>query len=415
MRLAIQAIVDKPKTHQIRERLEERVDITVAQQVDRLLSDELRREIIRTKSYSPTINKQLVSLRRGDYNSIFGCGIEEKVQVVTKNIGNLMVRTSAGDCVSATSDQGINSMLNNLKLSGEIDCNNIIAPMQIESNCWFNTLFMQYFISDKGRKFSRFLRQLMIQGITVDDYPITPPKLRDAFLLFNAAIEACYNHDESTTDLALALNTNTIVRGIYASIPTEFKKRNPNIIDVGKAGNPLVYYSGIINYLTTTSYLYPPKLELVNNLQKYNEVIKRGVNLTIPHIIVVETVDTIKKGGKNWLLAMNTELPLTFSVRNQAGTDTATYQLDSVAVRDTKKKHFCCVITCNNKEYGFDGASLSRMTPFKWKQLINVDHNWTFPGSTWIKTVGNEVIDAKDNIYWNFKNAYSCYNYYRIK
>jgi hypothetical protein len=164
LKSAVKAIVEQPRTRDIRESLEQNVDIAVAQQTDRLLSDELRREIIRQKSYSPTINKLLVSLRRGDYSSIFGCGIEKQLQLVTKNIKDLKVRTSSGSCVSAKSEQGINAMINNLKLSNIINCNTIITPMQLESNCWFNSFFIIFFISDKGRKFSRALRQLMIEG-----------------------------------------------------------------------------------------------------------------------------------------------------------------------------------------------------------------------------------------------------------
>ena len=41
--------------------------------------------------------------------------------------------------------------------------------------------------------------------------------------------------------------------------------------------------------------------------------------------------------------------------------DKATYQIDSVAIIDTQRQHFCCLITYDKDEYGFDGASFKRV------------------------------------------------------
>jgi hypothetical protein len=419
MRSAVKAIVEKPTTEQIRQRLEQNVDLSTAQQVDRLLSDELRREIMRTKSYSPTINKLLVSLRKGDYSSIFGCGAERQLQLVTKSFDTLKVRTKSGKCVSANSEQGKNAMLNNLKLSGEINCNHIIAPIQAQSNCWFNCFFMIFFISDKGRKFSRFLRQLIIQGKTLDNIQITPKKLHDAFLLLNVAIEACYNHNNSTTDIALALNTNSIIKGIYNSL---LRKKKVNIFDVGKSGNPIAYYKEIIDYLTSTARLRSPTLNIIYNKTQYNDIINRSIYNDKPHIISIYLYDDVIT-DTNYLKSSTTDLPLTFKIKPHGTTETVTYQLDSVVVRDIKKKHFCCLLTCNGKEYGFDGASFSRMYPFKWKSLINTNHDWTFPGSRWKREEYTDIDESLysiydteiyESIYWNFKKSFCMYNYYRI-
>jgi hypothetical protein len=61
------------------------------------------------------------------------------------------------------------------------------------------------------------------------------------------------------------------------------------------------------------------------------------------------------------------------------------------------------------------GLVFSRMYPFNWKQKLNKNQDWTFPGSTW-KREGNNTKqrDTGEYIYWNFKNAYCCYNYFRI-
>ena len=63
-------------------------------------------------------------------------------------------------------------LLNNLKTSKNINCGDIIPPKQVLSNCWFNTFFVTFFISDKGRKFFRYLRKSMITGILPNKEPI---------------------------------------------------------------------------------------------------------------------------------------------------------------------------------------------------------------------------------------------------
>ena len=60
-------------------------------------------------------------------------------------------------------------MLKNLNIEAKkINYNLILAPKQSLSNCWFNAFFMIFFISDKGRKFCRYLCKSMITGITRD-------------------------------------------------------------------------------------------------------------------------------------------------------------------------------------------------------------------------------------------------------
>ena len=85
----------------------------------------------------------------------------------------------------------------------------------------------------------------------------------------------------------------------------------------------------------------------------------------------------------------------------------ATYHLDSTAIIDTHRQHFCCLITYDKKEYGFDGASFKRLNPFKWKRLINKNQEWTFQGS-------NFNNDPTTPIKWNFLDGYRDLFYYRV-
>lgn len=419
MREAVQTIVNKPKTIQIRQAIESQPTLATVRQADRLLSDELRREIIKTKSYSPTINKLLISLRRGDYSSIFGCGAERDIQQVSNDINNIQVRVGTNPdgsqiCVGAKTIQGVNAMLNNLKLIEQINCDNIIAPMQIQSNCWFNSFFMQFFISDKGRKFSRALRQLMIQGHSLNGRPIVPEKLRDSFLLLNTAIEACYNYDGSSKDIALALNTNSIIRGIASSIPKSFIERKM-ITDVNKPGNPTSYYKSLVNYLTNTTESELPVFYSIVFKSEFERVIMNGrISFFFPHIIFISTFSgPMRKNDYLYSKDPTVQIPTKFTLRSSATPgDIATYELDSATVRDTKNKHFCSTLVCNKKEYGFDGASFSRMSQLGWKKMINVNRDWTFRGSTWVEPSG--IVTDKP-IYWNFKKSYVTYFYYRTK
>jgi len=83
------------------------------------------------------------------------------------------------------------------------------------------------------------------------------------------------------------------------------------------------------------------------------------------------------------------------------------YVLDSVVIRDTTAAHFCSLLTCKGEEKGFDGASLSRVSPFKWKQFINSNKQWTFKGSNWNNKEG-------DPIWWNFRDGYQILFYYKV-
>jgi hypothetical protein len=192
--------------------------------------------------------------------------------------------------------------------------------------------------------------------------PITPKKLHDAFLLLNAAIEACYNHNNSSTDIALALNTNSIIKGIYYALLRKTKK--VNITDVGKPSNPIAFYEEIIIYLASTSYFISPKFYRINYVDQYDKLINNRLFINIPSMIFIETYDSLPRGS-NIISSLNTDMPLTFTITKPGTTETIKYQLDSVVVRDTKKKHFCALFMCNGLEYGFDGASFLSYVSFQ--------------------------------------------------
>ena len=70
-------------------------------------------------------------------------------------------------CLNYNDKYVIKYLLQNLKSSKHLNVEEFIYPKQLMANCWFNTLYMIFFISDKGRKFFKFFRQFMITGKTI--------------------------------------------------------------------------------------------------------------------------------------------------------------------------------------------------------------------------------------------------------
>ena len=67
-------------------------------------------------------------------------------------------------CLNWNDEKVKSLLLINLNSKKNIDFSKIIGPQQYLSNCWFNTALMCLFISDKGRKFTRGMRNDMING-----------------------------------------------------------------------------------------------------------------------------------------------------------------------------------------------------------------------------------------------------------
>ena len=97
-------------------------------------------------------------------------------------------------CINFDTKEAQIILLSNLASTKLAPIETIIAPKQYRSNCWFNTMYMIFFVSDKGRKFFKFFRQLMIEGNTMRSglvkKPNIPSRLWKAFALLNMAIEA---------------------------------------------------------------------------------------------------------------------------------------------------------------------------------------------------------------------------------
>ena len=266
------------------------------------------------KSFSPMINNVIVSLKPGEYENIFKCGITlnkvKQGEPLKISIGNKMVKkggvvTSEPICVSSTSNKAKSVLLKNLKRIKTLDCSKIIAPVQKKSNCWFNTMFMTFFISDKGRKFFRFFRQLMIEGAHANGEKIKSSKMRNALFLFNLCIEASVGGNfDADRMIALTMDTNNVIQYIYDSIPKKYKSRYKSIREVDDSGNPYNYYSALSKYLDINNEMKMTKIKrrdpLLYIFKNSTNVILEQIPLqlieesNIPDVLIFEMYDSEK-------------------------------------------------------------------------------------------------------------------------
>jgi hypothetical protein len=336
-----------------------------------------------SSSYQPTINDQLASLHSSfERVPLTNCNNDKAFQLLEP----LKIDTGHGRCLNYTSKQAKDFLIKNLSANKHIDPSKIVPPIQIDSNCWFNAFFVIFFVSDKGRRFFQFFRQLMIEGKQISGQPIQPPKLRNAFSLLNFAIDSAL----TGSSFAYTLNTNSIIQQIYEAIP----EKSAYLVKVNEASNPLRYYDAIITYLNNQDL----KLQLIT--AKDNDWPNTIVEHLIPHIIIVEIYD-----GQNQDPGDSGKIhhkPKT--ITKKYGNQLVKYTLDSCVVRDIDQNHFCAMITCEKKEMAYDGMSFHRLTPMKWKHLVKTDKQWQFEGSN--------DIDNKP-LKWSFKHGYQMLLYYR--
>ena len=374
------------------------------------LVKEVTPKLKKDKTFSPAINKQLHTLKsKRALTNVFGCSwtveMRDKVGFHTTNWPRVPDLTDPGHCVSYQTPQAQRLLLKNLAVK-HVTTTNIMAPEQFQSNCWFNTMFMAFFISDKGRKFFRYFRTLMIKGKTSKGKKLSD-KLWQSMALLNLSIEAALgSNTDKESDAARfveLLDTNNIIRGIHESIPKEDEKTVGAIKKTGKSNNPFSYYRDLVNYLGEKSLnmrRYVASIGRYRNTPHalIRENIKKKIGQDLPEVAVLEYLDSGSGGKADYGFKSES-----FSVETSKGKEVE-YVLDSAIVRNNKKHHFCTVLTCNGEEYGYDGVSFAKLSPFKWRKNLNKNKNWTFEGST----------SGRQRMLWNFEKGYSLLFYYRV-
>jgi len=340
------------------------------------------RQSIKLHSFSPLLNKQLKihSLKTLRPNSLKLCD------------GLLNLRINKNDpmsCKSYNNSSVQQLLLHNLKSSKHLDVSRFIPPVQLLSNCWFNTMFVTFFFSDKGRKFFRFFRELMITGKKLDS-TLIPSNIAKLFFILNLFIEASYNQTSKSHELfktmnALTdkLNTNFFIYHIYQIINNKPNSINPNILfnnnnklydipNIKDAGNPLTYYESILKYLNYDTLKFM-KQTFTSNSNVKEVITKKFQSLSniISDIIIIEDFQSTSTYETSYTLMSSSN-------------EVITYVLDSIIITNkdhfdpAANSHFVSLLTVNSQEYKFDGSSLSKLQRFNWKKMINTNKNWNF-------------------------------------
>lgn len=343
------------------------------------------------ESFSPNVNQVIASLKSISPNPSLGFNLCDEEKLYIKK------GTGKGRCYGLKSKIAQTYMIDNLLSKKPVDCNAIIAPKQLQSNCWFNSFFMVYFISDKGRKFFRYLRLAMITGQLPNGTSISP-KLRMPLLLLNKYIEAALLGTQSGIDprrsLATLMDTNKVIRKIARNLG-ESKRQELSIVKTKKASNPFTFYNGLITYLKSNPLVFMKIIVgIANSKQKLasdiQSVLDKGIESSLDFFILERWSEDFPV--RSW------SIPNKFKI-NYKG-EVHKYKLDSAILRDTKKEHFSAYITCNERLFGFDGESFARMTLFDWQKKMNKDTKWRF----------SEQYDT----YFNFQRGYYMLFYYRV-
>jgi len=333
------------------------------------------------KSYTPEINRLMIDeITKTKRRDLFEC---------PKPIDQVKIKLKSGKykCVKNTSKSAQKQLIRFLNRPRVADC--ITAPRQYMSNCWFNTLFMSMFISDKGYKFMKPIRQIMITGTRLNGTKLSSPFHR-AVLKFNNAIQASI--DCVDPNFLLLLDTNEIIFDIHRTISYDIDSRKWDLLGlvpkVGEAGNPINYYKAIIASLLDDENINK-HIYVVNKLTSLKDIQNLKHN---PDIIVRNISDYSKYNTK-------TRKPEIFKLNGH------TYKLDSVVLRNNMRKHFSCYITLNGEEYAFDGMTFSRLSKFKWRTLLHKDNNFNF------KDIDMRIASE---FKFNFKIGYQILFYYRV-
>jgi hypothetical protein len=355
-----------------------------------------KRELKKQHSYAPTFHQQMTPL--GSFspersiigNEEFICNDDEIYSSKTKK------------CYPWNSQMAKKIASKNLNSNRKFNVNDIIGPKQVMGNCWLNCFFVIYFISDKGNKFFRHLRKVMITGKDLDGNPINK-KLHRLLFIFNKYIESIIRgkHSKINKTYALKIDTNVLIKEIYKNILDVNKELIPNI---NEAGSVEGFYNGLLNHINIEKKV---RKKLVSNPFVYDHLMGKYTfqelknyvenELYNSHIIILKITNDNTNSVLSNKYLKNKKKPKEIKIKNR------TFVLDSAVLLDNDNQHFSAYLTINKKEYMFEGYSYTRITPFKWKNKLNSSRSW--------KTFKSRKFE--DN-YNNFMKGFQLLYYYRI-
>ena len=355
------------------------------------------RKSINKRSYSPSVNRRFMSKKRySEYASLWDNNKKPKIE-------NLFYRCRDGDiriegkCLSYKDDEAKNIMLKILALEPKSyqRASNIMAPKQVMRNCWLNAFFVCYFISDKGQKFFKQFRHIMITGKSIDNNIFIDEKYREGLWYLNKLITGCLFGENyvSTKKFAREANTNKILKLLKGRNETVSEK---NIISPNVSYNPIMFY---IDLFKTLKIKEGVQYVTIRYKSTYNKLFESGNDYgSSIELFIIERLDEIRP---EYLYVGDNPPPKSFIYQKRK------YVLDAAVLRDVEKRHFTSYITLDDKDYAFDGAANRALRNFEWKKKLysNKSNAWDF-GSR--KSDTNEVLEEK----FDFSRGYHILFYY---
>jgi len=368
--------------------------------------------IVPGKSYSPLINKNMKSIGMNKKNW------KQKTHWLNDKMGNLydcedkLKVKIDGKCVDYKNKKAQKRMLDllNYRNMKTIPVDYVIGPAQKLSNCWLNSFFMCYFISDKGRKFFRHFRRIMITG-EISGGRKVEEKYRKGLWLLNKTIQASLLNFYSNSDLKnnaekfiIHADTNNIIRLLRGDGVGSQRK----IMKTKIPSNPLSFYKILFSILGITN-----GVDWINvyDKQTYKKLFGKSTvdkKLENSEVIVLERRDDATKDEIN---SKRDKVVKEFTYGKSK------FVLDSAVLRSTNKKHFTSYVTIGKQGYAFEGGAYRRMRPMnEWKDILisGQDKTWNFgspirdsyPSQ---KKEGYELTEK-----FNFTKGYQILFYYRV-
>jgi len=369
--------------------------------------------ISRLRSYSPSINKEIDRLSISPHDELFSIACNE----------NQIFIPEKEKCFGWKTKKAQQYLLDNLKSKKPLIAENIRAPYQNRSNCWFNTFFMLFFITDKGRKFFKAFREAMITGQFRTPHGSKskiPDSIRYPFWLLNKMITAALIGTNDPVAFWSDMNTNDVVSEIHRKIGKRYSGTKMlgfnKISKPGDAGNPIAMFLAITNYFDNNYNASGFGLRnfSIRGYENFKELetpfssLYHNVYLKKPHIIIIEIIDKTDD-DKGLKTTANGKLPgknryaqvSDFKKKKKYKIGNMEYSLESVGIRDIDRHHICALLTLNKKDYMFDGENQTNIYRKDWKKLIN--RNQTFKITPGISER------------YNFTKGYQCLVYFRTK
>jgi hypothetical protein len=270
-------------------------------------------------------------------------------------------------CVSRSSEIGQKLSMKRFKthINDSILCSEFSGLWQFKDNCWFNSLLMCLFYSDKTRKIMNSVRQDWISN-SYDN------KKKELLYIFNYLMELPFLNDN--------IEMNTIDSNMILEMLHRYDRRmfeHPGY----EGGSGILYCKRLLHFLGITEYVEVRIIELSKEREVYIEINHKPVErIKLQDItyrdIWLHIIYLLKRKCKTKprLMAIYIDFKSPFPIPNTCwGMTIASMYISNYKNTKNSDRHAVAGITCNNQMYIYDGqrALLKKaLKPFNWKQYM---------------------------------------------